>query len=235
MSSLRIPRWAVAAMLTVPAFGLGMAVSASATASSTTTFYGCLYKGTLSKVSTSSHHCKSGKLESWSAIGPQGVQGSQGVQGIEGVKGIQGIQGVQGATGATGATGPQGGSGIEDVTWNPSWSAGNSLPTALSATTIESGSQLQLVSATLSGNYSGCPLGYTIQFETTPGDQTIASWSSNSGALLSNTPPTTSDASQIAISGDQQLKVIGACYAEVSPAASFSITLQWTHAPRVIS
>ncbi len=104
MHSRLIPRWTVAALLTIPAFGLGMAVSASATASSTTSFYGCLYKGTLSKVSTSSHTCKPGKLESWNAVGPQGGQGAQGVQGTHGVQGTQGIQGVQGVQGVPGPT-----------------------------------------------------------------------------------------------------------------------------------
>jgi len=93
MHSFRIPRWTLAALLTIPAFGLGMAVSASATASSSTAFYACLYKGTLTKVSTSSHTCKSGKLESWNAVGPEGGQGIQGIQGAQGVQGVQGAPG----------------------------------------------------------------------------------------------------------------------------------------------
>lgn len=101
MHSRRIPRWTLAALLTIPAFGAGLAVSAAASGTISTTFYACLHKGTLSKVSTSSHACKSGKLESWNAAGPQGIQGVRGIQGGQGVQGVQGLQGVQGAPGPT--------------------------------------------------------------------------------------------------------------------------------------
>jgi hypothetical protein len=93
MHSVRFPRWTLAVLLTIPAFGLGMAVSVSATASSTTTFYACLHNGRLTKVSTSTHTCKPGKLESWNAVGPGGGQGIQGIQGVQGAQGVQGNTG----------------------------------------------------------------------------------------------------------------------------------------------
>jgi len=104
MSSRRIPRWAVATLLTIPAFGAGLAVSAAASGSSSKTFYACLHDGSLSKVSTSSHSCPKGSSkESWNAVGSQGTQG---VQGIPGLKGVTGSRGPDGASGAPGAAGP---------------------------------------------------------------------------------------------------------------------------------
>jgi hypothetical protein len=91
MPTRYIPRWAVAALLTIPAFGAGLAVSAAASGSPSTTFYACLHNGSLSKVSTSSHSCKSHyKAVRWDAVGPQGLQGVQGVQGPKGDAGARG-------------------------------------------------------------------------------------------------------------------------------------------------
>jgi hypothetical protein len=84
MRSRSIPRWAVAILLVVPAFGLGLAVSAAASPT-TTTFYGCLHAGTLSSVSTTAPP-KCGKFTpvSWSELGPQGPQGPAGATGQNG-------------------------------------------------------------------------------------------------------------------------------------------------------
>jgi hypothetical protein len=65
----RIPKGAVALLLAIPAFGAGMAVTAAASTSHTTstTFYACLSNGSLSKVSMSAHKCSVGKAVHWSA------------------------------------------------------------------------------------------------------------------------------------------------------------------------
>jgi DNA-binding beta-propeller fold protein YncE len=81
----KLPRWTVAVLLSIPAFGAGLAVSAAASGTSTTTFYACLYKGGLSKVSTSAHTCPTGyKAVSWNAVGPKGIQGNPGPTGAAG-------------------------------------------------------------------------------------------------------------------------------------------------------
>jgi hypothetical protein len=83
MSRLRIPRWAAAALLVIPAFGAGIAVTAAATTSSSSpTFYACLHNGTLSKVFNATHTCATGyKAVSWNAVGPHGKQGTNGKNG----------------------------------------------------------------------------------------------------------------------------------------------------------
>jgi len=73
---------------------------ASASTTSTTTYFACLSaKGALSKVGTTAPVCPTtAKVISWNAQGPQGIQGVQGVQGIQGLQGIQGIPGPAGTT-----------------------------------------------------------------------------------------------------------------------------------------
>jgi len=81
----KLPRWMVAVLLSIPAFGAGLAVSAAASGTSTTTFYACLKSGTLSKVSTSAHTCSTGyKAVSWNAVGPKGIRGIPGPTGPAG-------------------------------------------------------------------------------------------------------------------------------------------------------
>ncbi len=61
--------------------GFLLGVSSSANASGTPkTFYACLNKGSLSKVSTKTHACTGtgNKLISWSQTGPAGTTGAQG-------------------------------------------------------------------------------------------------------------------------------------------------------------
>ena len=99
MSTRSLPRWAVSVLLLVPAFGLGLAVSATASGSTTTTFYACLHKGTLSKVSTSSHSCSAGYTKvSWGTVGPPGSNGTNGTNGTPGSQGPPGAQGPAGVT-----------------------------------------------------------------------------------------------------------------------------------------
>lgn len=89
--SRRLPRWAVAALLTIPAFGAGLAISAAASGSSSTTYYACLHNGNLSKVSPHAHLCHSGfTVVSWNAVGQQGIQGPQGQHGVQGAQGPPG-------------------------------------------------------------------------------------------------------------------------------------------------
>jgi hypothetical protein len=109
MAGRRIPRWAIAALLTIPAFGAGLAVSAAASGSSSKTFYACLRGGSLSDVSTRSHSCASGFTKvSWNAVGSQGLQGVQGPQGVPGLQGVPGVQGNRGPTGSEGPSGEDG-------------------------------------------------------------------------------------------------------------------------------
>jgi hypothetical protein len=125
MSRGSIPRWAVAVLFAVPAFGAGLAVSAAASSSPSTSFFACLRNGSLSDVRTHPHACPAGHtVVSWNAVGPTGMQGiqgaqgpkgDQGIQGIQGPKGDQGIQGIQGLTGDTGAQGIQGPKGDQGI------------------------------------------------------------------------------------------------------------------------
>ena len=93
-----IPRWALVPILLFPAFGAGLAVSAAASGSSSTTFYACLHNGTLSKVSTSAHTCPTGyKKVNWNAVGPQGIQGIPGSRGPMGTAGTPGANGKDGS------------------------------------------------------------------------------------------------------------------------------------------
>lgn len=92
---------------------LGVAVATTtasfATSSHPETFYACLKKGTLSKVSTSKHSCPSDySAVEWSQVGPQGAQGPVGSKGATGATGLQGPQGPTGERGPTGAQGPAG-------------------------------------------------------------------------------------------------------------------------------
>jgi len=82
MSSYKIPRWAIAALTAIPAFGAGLAVSAAASGTTPKVFYACLKGGTLSKVSNASAVCGTGhKKVVWDALGPQGPPGKTGPQG----------------------------------------------------------------------------------------------------------------------------------------------------------
>jgi hypothetical protein len=84
MPRTSLPRWALVALIAAPTFGAGVAVSAAAS-SSPHTFYACLKGGTLSRVSTVSHRCPSGRAVSWNSVGPQGVLGAQGLKGDTGL------------------------------------------------------------------------------------------------------------------------------------------------------
>jgi hypothetical protein len=118
----RIPRFAGAALLAISAFGVGLAVSATASGSAPSTFYACLHLGSLSKVSTASHACPTGySAISWNALGQTGATNYQLAQqnGYAGtlsqwlasLVGPKGTIGAQGATGPTGPTGPAGATG----------------------------------------------------------------------------------------------------------------------------
>lgn len=61
------------------------------------TYYGCVFAGSLTQVSTTKlPSCGRGEMIAWNAVGPEGAQGPQGPQGVQGP---QGPQGPQGATG----------------------------------------------------------------------------------------------------------------------------------------
>jgi hypothetical protein len=83
-----------------------VAITVAAEASSSPpTYYGCLHKGTLSKIGTRAPTCPNGhKLISWNSVGPQGAQGVQGLKGQTGPMGLKGDTGPRGATGASGAS-----------------------------------------------------------------------------------------------------------------------------------
>ena len=82
MATRFLPRWAVAGLLVIPAFGLGFGVSAAADSSTGTTFYACLKNGDLSNVRTASHSCSAGQTKvTWNASGRQGLPGPQGRAG----------------------------------------------------------------------------------------------------------------------------------------------------------
>ena len=82
MSTLKLPRWSITLLAAVPAFGLGVSVSAFASNSaSPAAYYACLKGGSLSRVSTSAHRCPSSyKAVHWSEAGPQGLAGATGPQ-----------------------------------------------------------------------------------------------------------------------------------------------------------
>ena len=103
----KIARRRVAPLTFVAGLVLGgfVAVAVVADASSSpATYYGCLSKGLLTKVSTKAHSCGSAKRVSWNAVGPKGATGPNGARGLQGVEGVQGVQGRQGVQGPPGPT-----------------------------------------------------------------------------------------------------------------------------------
>jgi trimeric autotransporter adhesin len=98
MSHRRVPSWAIALVIAVPAFTAGVGITAAASTSSSKTFYACLKSGTLTKVSAKSHGCSAGQtMVDWNAEGAPGPTGATGRSGSTGAKG---------AAGATGPSGP---------------------------------------------------------------------------------------------------------------------------------
>lgn len=124
-----LPRWAVTVALCISTFAVATAVEASGSAPQAT-YFACLKKGVLAKVSIKSHSCPSSSTAiSWSASGPAGLTsyqlaqqqgfagslsqwlaslvGPRGPAGATGA-GARGPQGVAGPPGAAGSVGPQG-------------------------------------------------------------------------------------------------------------------------------
>lgn len=74
-----LPRWAIVLLVAVPAFGIGIAVSAAASSTPSITFHACLKNGSLMNVRTHIHMCAKGEAAvSWNSAGPQGPRGPQG-------------------------------------------------------------------------------------------------------------------------------------------------------------
>lgn len=70
-----------------------------------TTYYACLYAGSLSQVGTAEPAtCGRGMPINWNAVGPEGPQGPIGPQGPQGIQGPQGSAGPQGPTGPAGTS-----------------------------------------------------------------------------------------------------------------------------------
>ncbi len=106
----RIPRMATAVVVAVAAFGAGLAVTAAASGSNSSTVFACLHSGTLSKVSTSSHTCPSGYSQiSWNEVGATNYQLAQ-QNGFQGTL-AQWLATLVGPKGPTGSLGPKGSAG----------------------------------------------------------------------------------------------------------------------------
>jgi len=103
------------------------------------------------------------------ATGPQGPVGPSGATGATGPQGAPGTAGVAGAAGPTGPTGPQGAPGpadpaVNSYTWTflaPDNCFMSTCPQP--TTTIPSGSTLQYVSGTISGDFSVCTGGWNVR------------------------------------------------------------------------
>jgi hypothetical protein len=76
--------------------------------STTTTYYGCIAKGTgaLYKVGITSPTCNKGDGTpiSWNQQGPAGLKGDTGADGSNGTNGADGTDGIDGTNGTNGAT-----------------------------------------------------------------------------------------------------------------------------------
>jgi len=236
----------------IPAFGAGLAVSAAASGSPSTTFYACLHKGSLSRVSASTHSCRSDSTKvSWNAVGPQGTQGIQGIQGAQGQQGVQGVQGPPGLKGVTGSQGPNGDTGapgapgangqspVEDVTWYPTLppSPVNSTETLNSTTQIEAGSTIVAVGTpTLTGDLSSCTGGFNVNVSLqVNAGYYLAEWDAGVGANFSSLTANAYVGSTYTPAATNGLEIRGDCY-DLShhplpfPGVSVSVTMMWTHA-----
>jgi hypothetical protein len=196
MLSRRIPRWAIAALLTIPAFGAGLAVSAAASGTPSTTFHACLHKGSLSKVSTSSHSCHSGYTKvSWNAIGTQGIQGIQGIRGVQGPKGNTGVVGPSNVSALAGTPCTFDGqsstlaltespvSGAVSLTCQP-------VPVPFSATV--SGGPMSLIAMLDGSTQHQCPNATSCSFTFAAGDNLTVDFISGSVTLGGGSPFTAS-------------------------------------------
>jgi uncharacterized protein YjbI with pentapeptide repeats len=90
MAQVSVPRWSlvavVMALVAALAFSFGAVYSARG-AGHGTTYYACLYAGSLSQVGTTQPACGRGTMISWNQVGPQGAQGIQGPPGEAGKDG----------------------------------------------------------------------------------------------------------------------------------------------------
>ena len=133
---------------------------------------------------------------------------------------------IPGAKGATGARGAES-TAVEDVTWNAS--VPGSTGTATTHTGFGSGSTIEALSATLSGNFSSCTGGYGATVAVQGSGTNLASWSGLAGG--SNITNLAADAltTDIVTGTTKPLVATVNCIAGTRPTATLSITLRWSH------
>lgn len=146
----------------VTALAIAIALSGSsavfAESQGTVTYYGCLSKGLITRVTMKSHTCPIGyTMIRWNQVGPAGPAGPAGPQGPQGPKGDpgtvgpagdtgpQGLQGLKGDPGPVGPIGPQGPQGLKGDSIQgppgPDGAAGPAGPQGLKGDTGPAGSQ----------------------------------------------------------------------------------------------
>ena len=92
----RLPRWSVEVVRTLVILAIVLAVGTvyQARGVPATTYYACLYAGSLSQVNTTASpaNCGRGVAISWNAEGIEGLPGTNGIDGIDGVSGYEIVQ-----------------------------------------------------------------------------------------------------------------------------------------------